>query len=103
MITFSNKTKNGNFQYSNEALGIVINGSYSLNDSNDLISINMSFGSTVDTMNGSLNGYNPGNDKMSFSINIVDADFILLGKALSVYNDIIQSIKNNNSNEAEED
>lgn len=103
MIAFSNKTNNGNFHYTNETLGIVIDGSYSLNDENNLLSINMSFGSNTNTMSGSLNGYNTGNNKMSLSINIVDTDFILLDKVLSVYNDIIQSIKNNNINENEED
>ena len=112
MITFSNRTSNGNFYYTNEILNIVISGGYSLDENNELVTINLSFGisdensNLTNGMNGSLSGFRSGNDsnKMSFNININDTDFVLLGKALSVYASIVQSIKDNNvqSNEIEE-
>ena len=100
MITFSNKTNNGNFSYVNEIQEIAINGSYSLDINNNLVSINFSFGELNSNMNNSLNGYNNGNGSLSFSINC--NDLVLLAKVLNVYDDVVDSIKNNNLNEQEE-
>lgn len=105
MITFSNKTSNGSFHYTNDELELVIDGNYSLNENNELISINLSFGDSNDTsgmVHGSLNGY--GNESnMSYNINVSGVSFAILGKALTVYSDIVTSIKNNNSGESEDD
>ena len=51
MITFSNKTRNGNFVFSDDSLVLYMNGSYSLKESNDLASINFSFGSSEGNLN----------------------------------------------------
>ena len=99
MITFSNKTSNGNFNYTNDELGIAINGSYSLNVDNELININFSFGAINGQMNNSLSGYS-NNGVMQFSINC--SDFTLLNKVMSVYDDIVAAIKENNSGEDSE-
>lgn len=94
MITFSNKTNNGNFNYSNEKLNIAIIGSYSLNDENVLISINFQFGYINQPMNSSLNGYTNGSPEMQFNISC--NDFELLEKVMSVYDEIVEAIKDNN-------
>ena len=94
MITFSNKTNNGDFNFQDSTLGIVINGSYSLNSNNDLISINFSFGYINGVMNSSLNGWN-NNGVMQFTINC--SDFELLNKVMGVYDDIVDAIKANNT------
>lgn len=92
MITFSNKTSNGNFTYTNEEQGFGINGSYSLNDNIDIINISFSFGNLNGDYNNSLSGYN-NNGTMVFSINCTD--FTLLTKVMNVYDSIIVAIKDN--------
>lgn len=93
MITFSNKTNNGNFVYTNEEQGFGINGSYSLNESIELISINFSFGNLNSSYNNSLSGYNNGDGNMNFNINCTD--FTLLTKVMAVYDSIVAAIKAN--------
>ena len=94
MITFSNKTNNGNFNYVNEELGITIVGSYSLNESNNLVSINFQFGYTNVSLNSSLSGYLNGSE-MQFTISC--NDFELLEKVMGVYDEIVAAIKDNNT------
>ena len=93
MITFSNKTSNGNFDYTNDELGLVIVGSYALNENIDLIRIDFSFGSSRDSMNSYLSGNAPDGTNMQFNINC--NDFILLTKMMSVYDSIVAAIKAN--------
>ena len=92
MITFSNKTRNGNFVFSDDSLVLYMNGSYSLKESNDLASINFSFGSSENNLNNSFSGYDNGSG-LSYSINC--SDFVLLGKVMSVFNDLVDAIKAN--------
>lgn len=94
MITFSNKTNNGNFNYVNEDLNINITGSYSLDESNNLVAINFQFGYINQMMVGTLNGYLNGNE-MQFNISC--SDFVLLNKVMSVYDEIVTAIKENNT------
>lgn len=93
MITFSNKTRNGNFVFSDDSLVLYMNGSYSLKESNDLASISFSFGDSETNLNSSFNGYDNGNGGLSYNINC--SDFVLLGKVMSVFNDLIAAIKAN--------
>lgn len=93
MITFSNKTRNGNFIFSDDSLALYMNGSYSLKESDDLASINFSFGDSENNLKNSFSGYDNGRGELSYSINC--NDFVLLGKVMSEFNDLVAVIKAN--------
>lgn len=93
MITFSNKTRNGNFVFSDDELSLYMSGSYSLKESNDLANINFSFGNMEGSMNNSFNGYDNGNGGLNYSINCTS--FALLAKVMSVFDDLVAAIKAN--------
>lgn len=93
MITFSNKTNNGEFNYSNENVGIYVNGNYVLSEDNVLITIHCRFGYDDKELNSGFDAYNVNGETMNYTFSC--QDFELAEKMMSVYDNIVEEIKKN--------